>query len=352
MLVRAVPTGALRRTLSLTLRRRGGAGSSVGDCSRDAFEPALPRHALAAGAAPRRGRAGGVDGGCRAPRAGPRGAAAMRCSPLALAACAVRSIVKVGARASQAVAGFTCCLRRCSRCSPSPAGSATLLLLGVAVGIADRAWLRPVRMIKRTRYFITNKRVLIVRGDEELHLDRRRIAYVIPTTRASRRAGRAGQARRLHDVFLVLDGPQGTRAGGHGAPSARGTTRTCSRFSRRSRTLTWCTSCCIRPPSSRALPETGAGLGRRRPPGAFDPARREARLPIGAERVQIGDVLGGKYGSTASSATAGWGTVLRGRARAPRRARRGQGRAHAELGASPRAEGALPPGGSRRRADP
>ena len=113
-----------------------------------------------------------------------------------LAAFAVRSIAKV-------VPGLLK-LARVHLLSPPllallavACGLGTLLLLGVAVGIADRAWLRPLRMIKRTRYFITNKRVLIVRGDEELHLDRQRIAYVIPR-----------QNGVLHDVFLVLDGPQ------------------------------------------------------------------------------------------------------------------------------------------------
>jgi hypothetical protein len=53
---------------------------------------------------------------------------------------------------------------------------------------------------RATRYFVTDRRVLIRRGSEELHLDRQRIAYVITSP------FREGDARR--DVFLVLDGPQ------------------------------------------------------------------------------------------------------------------------------------------------
>jgi hypothetical protein len=72
-----------------------------------------------------------------------------------------------------------------------------LLLLAVAVGVAYAAFVRPVRLARATRYFVTDARVLIVRGNEELSLDRSRIAYVIDAP-----------ARKLHHVFLVLDGPQ------------------------------------------------------------------------------------------------------------------------------------------------
>ncbi len=206
VLVRAVPTGALRRTLSLTLADveapdRLWATVRGTPSSRPFLGRRLPLaqrldddERVVWTAVPRASR-------WTTRRTGNALLA------VALAACAVRSIVKV-------VPGLLK-LSRIHLLSPSllallavACGLGTLLLLGVAVGVADRAWLRPLRMIKRTRYFITNKRVLIVRGDEELHLDRQRIAYVIPTTRASRRAGRAGNQRLLHDVFLVLDGPQ------------------------------------------------------------------------------------------------------------------------------------------------
>lgn len=73
------------------------------------------------------------------------------------------------------------------------------LLVAIALYVAYYAWIRPVRLSHATRYWITDRRVLIRRGAEELHLDRARIAYVIdaPTLLGGH-----------HDVFLVLDGPQ------------------------------------------------------------------------------------------------------------------------------------------------
>jgi hypothetical protein len=77
---------------------------------------------------------------------------------------------------------------------------AVLMLVTVACFIGYSAVIRPVLLAKKTRYFVTDRRVLIRRGFEELHLDRQRIAYVItaPWT--------VGGTRR--DLFLVLDGPQ------------------------------------------------------------------------------------------------------------------------------------------------
>jgi hypothetical protein len=74
-----------------------------------------------------------------------------------------------------------------------------LLLAGVAIFVGYSALLRPWRLARATRYFVTDRRVLIRRGTEELHLDRQRIAYVITAP------WREGSARR--DVYLVLDGP-------------------------------------------------------------------------------------------------------------------------------------------------
>jgi hypothetical protein len=72
-----------------------------------------------------------------------------------------------------------------------------LLLLTVASAVGYAAFVRPSRLARQTRYFVTDARVLIRRGEEELSLDRSRIAYVIDAP-----------SRKLHDVFLVLDGPQ------------------------------------------------------------------------------------------------------------------------------------------------
>jgi hypothetical protein len=76
---------------------------------------------------------------------------------------------------------------------------AAALLIALALYVAYYAWVRPVRLSRATRYWVTDRRVLIRRGAEELHLDRARIAYVIDAP--SLLGGH-------HDVFLVLDGPQ------------------------------------------------------------------------------------------------------------------------------------------------
>jgi hypothetical protein len=86
---------------------------------------------------------------------------------------------------------------------------AMLLLFVVAAVLFDWAVLRPGRLVRRTRYFVTDRRVLIQRGHEELHLDRARIAYVIAAPSTSRSL--------LRDVFLVLDGPQARALAASGA---------------------------------------------------------------------------------------------------------------------------------------
>jgi hypothetical protein len=77
-------------------------------------------------------------------------------------------------------------------------GIAALLVLGAASYLAFDGLISPARKLAQTRYLITNRRVLIQRGREELHLDRERIVDVIPTRAPS----------GLTDVFLVLDGPR------------------------------------------------------------------------------------------------------------------------------------------------
>lgn len=77
-------------------------------------------------------------------------------------------------------------------------GISLLLVLGAAVYLAIEGLVKPLRQLDRTRYLITDRRVLIQRGREELHLDRERIVDVIPTPGAS----------GMTDVFLVLDGPR------------------------------------------------------------------------------------------------------------------------------------------------
>lgn len=71
---------------------------------------------------------------------------------------------------------------------------AAVLITGVVAGY--HALLRPRRLDHATRYVVTDRRVLIQRGSVELHLDRDRIVDVID----------APQDRGLHDLFIVLGG--------------------------------------------------------------------------------------------------------------------------------------------------
>ncbi len=198
VLERAVPTGALRRTLSLTLADVE-APDRLWAIVRG-LEPAAP---LGDGTRPLAQR---LDHGERvlwstAPRASRwttrRIATAIGSS--AVAAVAIAIIARVAPPIARVV--------RQHLLSPVTSGvlvggvALTVLLLAVvAVWIGYAAIVRPVRLARATRYFVTDRRVLIRRGSEELHLDRQRIAYVITAP------WRDGDARR--DLYIVLDGPQ------------------------------------------------------------------------------------------------------------------------------------------------
>src|SRR5580658_3161038 len=82
-----------------------------------------------------------------------------------------------------------------------------VLLVSSSVGLLYAVVIRPARLAAQTRYLITDRRVLIQSGDEELHLDRSRIVDVID----------APAERGLHDVFLVLDGPRARAVAASGA---------------------------------------------------------------------------------------------------------------------------------------
>jgi hypothetical protein len=82
-----------------------------------------------------------------------------------------------------------------------------VLLVSSSLGLLYSVLIRPPRLAARTRYLITDRRVLIQCGDEELHLDRSRIVDVIDTP----------SDRGLHDVFLVLDGPRARAVAASGA---------------------------------------------------------------------------------------------------------------------------------------
>jgi hypothetical protein len=195
VLVRAVPTGALRRTLSLTLSE-----VEAPDRLWAMLRGVEPSPTLGSGDRPLAQR---LDAGERVLWSG---------APLAAAWTTRRATTAFVAGVLTAV--FVQSLFRSIptlahllRLHALPASLAALLIAGVAlgmlllltvaVGVAYVSIVRPQRLARATRYFVTNARVLIRRGDEELSLDRSRIAYVIDAP-----------WRKLHDVFLVLDGPQ------------------------------------------------------------------------------------------------------------------------------------------------
>lgn len=84
---------------------------------------------------------------------------------------------------------------------------AVALVLVVGGYIAYDTVIRPGKLVESTRYLITDKRVLIQRGVEELHLDRSKIVDVIDAP--------AGDG--LRNVFMVLDGPQARSLAASGA---------------------------------------------------------------------------------------------------------------------------------------
>jgi hypothetical protein len=86
-------------------------------------------------------------------------------------------------------------------------GTTILLVLGIACYLTYEAVLRSGYLVSHTRYLITNKRVLIQRRSEELHLGRDKIFDVIDSPTGD----------GLHDVFIVLDGPRARAVAASGA---------------------------------------------------------------------------------------------------------------------------------------
>jgi hypothetical protein len=81
-----------------------------------------------------------------------------------------------------------------------------LFVVGAAVLLAHATLIRPRRLTRDTRYYVTNRRVLIRRGAEELSLERSRVASVI-TVRSFRFFG-ALAVGPMVDLFIVIDGPR------------------------------------------------------------------------------------------------------------------------------------------------
>ena len=86
-------------------------------------------------------------------------------------------------------------------------GMAVAVILGTAIFLAKSTFVRRARALRETRYLISNKRVLIQRGREELHLERNRIVDVIDAP--------AGEGTR--NLFLVIDGPRARAVATSGA---------------------------------------------------------------------------------------------------------------------------------------
>lgn len=81
------------------------------------------------------------------------------------------------------------------------------LVVATAAFLVYAACIRPGYLVKHTRYLITDRRVLISRDHEELHLDRSRIVDIIDTPRGD----------GVSDVFLILDGPRARAVAANGA---------------------------------------------------------------------------------------------------------------------------------------
>lgn len=86
-------------------------------------------------------------------------------------------------------------------------GLAVCSVFVVGLFLAHNTLMYRARMLRHARYLISNKRVLIQCGREELHLDRRMIVEVIETP--------AGAGTR--NLFLVLDGPRARALASSGA---------------------------------------------------------------------------------------------------------------------------------------
>jgi hypothetical protein len=203
VLVRAVPTGALRRTLNLAL-----SDVEAPDRLWAIVRGVVPSATLGNG---ERSLAQRLDDGERVvwsaiPLSSPW--KARRVATAASAAVLAFATVRIVARDIPP-------LRRVWHALPPATlavlalgmALAVLLVAAVAAFVAYAAWVHPVRLAKATRYFVTNRRVLIRRGNEELHLDRSRIAYVIAAPSRAPGAKRR-KLQEQNDLFLVLDGPQ------------------------------------------------------------------------------------------------------------------------------------------------
>ena len=202
VLVRAVPTGVMWRTLSLRL-----SGLTAPDRVLAILRGVAPGPSMGSGSVPLAQR---LDDGERvlwtarplATRWDKR-----RFWNIAIAVVLVLTVVRAGVRLAKPLASVHHALTAWVFwvfVLSIALGWAMVLATGLSLGYVG--FVRPSRWMRDTRYFVTNHRVLIRRGFEELSLDRTRIAYVI-----------AGDRRGSRDLFLVLDGPSARAMAVHGA---------------------------------------------------------------------------------------------------------------------------------------
>ncbi len=202
ILERAVPTGALRRTLTVELVGVERPDRVLGFI-RDAG-PLAPRAEHEVGRSlplPQRLEPGERVLWSAIPAASP--ASRRRALSLLLALFILAAVARM-------LSGFVPAMARIARAHAlsgilsgllvGAVALVALLLAALAGSVIYTSWIRPRLLARRTRYFVTDRRVLIRRGAEELHLDRARIAYVILAP--------VGPRASVADVFLVLNGPQ------------------------------------------------------------------------------------------------------------------------------------------------
>jgi hypothetical protein len=211
-LVRAVPTGALRRRLSLQLPGIMGpdrlwaiirgvpASGGAGDGSRPLAQRLDDGERVLWSARPASGWREWLPA---------RGRQLLTAGIGALVAVAFVRELKTAIPAAKHVIAAGLSTRSPAFISLVLAVALTAVLLAcVAIGLGYVALVRPARLVQKTRYLITDRRVLIQRGNEELCLDRARIVDVIDSP---------AQQRGLHDIFLVLDGPRARALAASGA---------------------------------------------------------------------------------------------------------------------------------------
>jgi hypothetical protein len=194
-LVRSVPTGALRRTLNITLPDLEAPDAVWAEIRGVRVTRVLGDRSRPVGQR--------LDGGERVlwteqPRKGRWSWNASRAGTLAIALVAALSAVRAilsGAHALRVIESTGLSPRSAPFGALAVAMAVSVLAVIVTALVAGYwALVRPASLRRATRYVITDRRVLIQRGAEELHLDRDRIVDVID----------APQNDGSHDLFLVL----------------------------------------------------------------------------------------------------------------------------------------------------